>query len=273
MKKLLEKFLKIDRRYIFVLLTIALFIPIIKPLNLPNSAIGIDVRNVYERIEALPQDSFVLLSLDYDPGTRPELHPQAIAVIRHCFRKNIKIAVITFIAGSTGLIEEIFEKIPKEYNKVYGKDYVILPYMPNYFAVITQMGSDLYAIYNKDKNGTDLSTMPVMQGIKNYKDMAYVMCFTGTALLDAWVAYVGDKFGVPVMGGVTAVSQPGYAPYLQTGQLKGLIGGMKGAADYETLINQAGKGTSGIDALNLGHFLVLILILLSNCILLIIKYL
>ena len=96
---------------------------------------------------------------------------------------------------------------------------------------------------------------------------------TGTAILDYWVAYVGYKYTVPVAGGVTAISQPGYGPYLQTGQLKGLIGGMKGAAEYESLIKQPGKGTSGIDALNLGHLLVLLLILTSNIILLIIKYL
>ena len=75
-----------------------------------------------------------------------------------------------------------------------------------------------------------------------------------------------------VAGGATAISQPGYGPYLQTNQLKGLIGGMKGAAEYESLIKQPGKGTSGIDALNLAHLLVLILILTSNIILLFVKY-
>ncbi|MEI7482741.1 MAG: hypothetical protein WCK75_10390 [Elusimicrobiota bacterium] len=112
-----------------------------------------------------------------------------------------------------------------------------------------------------------------MQGIKNYKNMAMIVSITGTSMLDYWVAYVGDKFTVPVVGGVTAISQPGYGPYLQTGQLKGLVGGMKGAAEYESLIKEPGKGTSGIDSLNLAHILVLALILTSNIILLIIKYL
>jgi len=115
--------------------------------------------------------------------------------------------------------------------------------------------------------------LPVMKGIKSYKDMSFAMCITGTALLDAWVAYAGDKYKVPMLGGVTAVSQPGYGPYLQKGQLKGLIGGMKGAADYETLLKKLDRGTKGIDSLNLAHFLVLILIITSNIIILITKYL
>jgi hypothetical protein len=73
------------------------------------------------------------------------------------------------------------------------------------------------------------------------------------------------------MGGVTAISQVGYGPYLQKKQLKGLIGGMKGAAEYERLISEPGKGTSGIDALNIAHLLVILFIIFSNIVLLILK--
>ncbi|MBU2574146.1 MAG: hypothetical protein KKH28_08740 [Elusimicrobia bacterium] len=273
LKDKLQQFFKIDRRWIFLVLAIVLFVPIMKPLGLPNKTIARDTRHTYEFMDKLPAESFVLFSLDYDPSTRPELHPTAVAMIRHAFRKNLRVGVVTYIAGSTGLIEQIFETVPKEYNKVNGTDYVVFPYMANPVAVMTQMASDLYGIYDKDKDGKDARTMPVMQGIKSYKNMSLVVCITGTALLDYWIAYVGDKFTVPVVGCVTAISQPGYGPYLQTGQLKGLVGGMKGAAEYESLIKTPGKGTSGIDSLNLGHILVLLLILTSNIILLIIKYL
>ncbi|HNW44680.1 MAG TPA: hypothetical protein PKI19_09265 [Elusimicrobiales bacterium] len=271
-KEQLQKFFKIDRRWIFLLLAIVLFAPIIKPIGLPNKTIAEATQRVYDNIDKLPAGSFVLFSLDYDPSTRPELHPMATALLRHAFSKNLRVGVVTYIAGSTGLIEDIFAKVPKEYNKVDGVDYVIFPYMPNILATITQMSSDLYGIYSKDRNGADIRTMPVLKGVKSYKDMSFIVCVTGTAILDYWVAYVGDKYSVPVAGGVTAISQPGYGPYLQTNQLKGLIGGMKGAAEYESLIKQPGKGTSGIDALNLAHLLVLALILISNLILLYVKY-
>jgi len=272
LKETLQKFFKIDRRWIFLLLAVTLFIPIVKPIGLPNKSISQATTRVYDNIEKLPAGSFVLLSLDYDPSTRPELHPMAMALVRHAFSRNLRVGVVTYIAGSTGLIEELFAKVSKEYKKTDGKDYVILPYQPNILAVMTQMSSDLYGIYTKDRNGTVIGGMPVLQGVKNYKDMSLIVCVTGTAILDYWVAYVGDKYSVPVAGGVTAISQPGYGPYLQTNQLKGLIGGMKGAAEYESLIKQPGKGTSGIDALNLAHLLVLALILTSNIILLFVKY-
>ena len=272
LKETLQKFFKIDRRWIFLLLAVTLIVPIVKPLGLPNKSISQATTRVYESLEKIPAGSFVLFSLDYDPSTRPELHPMAMALVRHAFSKNLRVGVVTYIAGSTGLIEELFAKVSKEYNKKDGTDYVILPYQPNILAVLTQMSSDLYGIYSKDRNNTPIAGMPVLNGVKNYKDMSLVVCVTGTAILDYWVAYVGDKYSVPVAGGVTAISQPGYGPYLQTNQLKGLIGGMKGAAEYESLIKQPGKGTSGIDALNLAHLLVLALILTSNIILLFVKY-
>lgn len=272
LKETLQKFFKIDRRWIFLLLAVTLFVPIMKPIGLPNKSISEATTRVYNNIEKLPPGSFMLLSLDYDPSTRPELHPMAMALVRHAFNRNLRVGVVTFLPGSTGLIEELFAKVAKEYKKTDGTDYVILPYQPNILAVMTQMSSDLYGIYAKDRNGTAISGMPVLRGVKSYKDMSLIVCVTGTAILDYWVAYVGDKYNVPVAGGVTAISQPGYGPYLQTNQLKGLVGGMKGAAEYESLIKQPGKGTSGIDALNLAHLLVLVLILTSNLILLFIKY-
>jgi hypothetical protein len=273
LKTTLEKLFKIDRRWLFLMLAITIFIPIVKPLGLPNKNISDSVKHVYEKIDALPPGSFVLLSLDYDPSTRPELHPMAMALVRHAFSRNLRVGVVTFIAGSTGLIDDVFAKIPAEYNKTYGKDYVIFPYQPNIVAVLTQLASSIYGIYDKDKNGADAASLPVMKGITNYKDIGMVVCVTGTQTLDFWVVYAGDKYGVPVAGGVTAISQPGYGPYLQTGQLKGLIGGMKGAADYESLIKTPGKGTSGIDALNLAHILVVALIVFSNLALFLVKYL
>jgi len=271
MKRTLQKLLKIDRRYLFVMLTLSILIPILKPIGLPNKSISIDVKNIYDYVEKLPEGSVIFMSLDYDPSTAPELHPQATAVLKHASKRNLKVVVLTYIAGSTGLIDQLFEKLPKEYNKEYGKDYVILPYMPNIAAVLTQMSSNIYAMYEKDKNNSPLREMPIMKGINSYKDISAVISITGTSIIDIWVAYVGDKYNVPVMGGVTAISQVGYGPYLQKGQLKGLIGGMKGAAEYESLIKEPGKGTSGIDALNVAHLMVLFLIVFSNIALLILR--
>ena len=273
LKEKLNAVLRIDRRWIFLALALVLFGAIIRPLGLINKKVAPDTLHAYEYLDKLPAGSFVLLSIDYDHATAPELNPQAIAVVRHAFSKNLRIGVVTYAAGATGLIEQIFATVPAETGKEYGKDYAIFPYQPNAVAVLTQMASDFYGIYDKDKDGNDARSLPVMKNIRNYKDVALVVDIAGTAMPDAWVQYVGDKYGVPVFAGVTAISQAGYGPYLQKKQLKGLLGGMKGAAEYEYLINKPGKGMSGIDALSLAHVMVAGLIIVSNIAILVIKYL
>lgn len=271
MKDKLRRFLRIDRRWIFLLLTAVMVWPIIHPFGLSGKTSQQSVRDFYDFVENLKPGQAVILGTDYDPSTKPELHPQAVAALRHLFSKDVRVLILTFISGAPGMIEELNQTVPAEYGKEYGKDYVIMPYNPNYMAAMTQMSIDIYKAYDKDAEGNDVRGMPVMAGIKTYKDIAGVIEITGTGMLDAWVAYAGDKYGVPIIGGTTAISQLGFGPYLQNKQIRGLVGGMRGASEYETLISKPGKATSGIDALNMAHLLVILLILSSNLILLVIK--
>ena len=67
-----------------------------------------------------------------------------------------------------------------------------------------------------------------------------------------------------MVSGCTAVSTPDYYPYLQAGQLRGLLGGMAGAAEYEKLRNEKGAATRGMGAQSLAHLFVAACIVLGN---------
>ncbi|MCH7493875.1 hypothetical protein IIA16_04100, partial [bacterium] len=83
-------------------------------------------------------------------------------------------------------------------------------------------------------------------------------------IMDIWIQYAGDQMGIPVGGGVTAVSAPEYYVFLQSGQMVGLLGGMKGGAEYEKLVGAPDKATRGMDAQSLGHFVIVLFIILGN---------
>src|SRR5947208_988685 len=65
----------------------------------------------------------------------------------------------------------------------------------------------------------------------------------------------------------TALSAPEYYPYLQAGQLLGLLGGMAGAAEYEKLRGEKGAATRGMDAQSMAHVFVAVMILAGNAVL------
>jgi hypothetical protein len=64
--------------------------------------------------------------------------------------------------------------------------------------------------------------------------------------------------------GATAVMTTDYYPYLSSGQILGLIGGMKGAAEYERLNDFFGDARRGMDAQSLVHVVIVLLVIVGN---------
>ena len=81
-------------------------LPLLFPVGLPIK-ISSEVRGVYDYIESLPEGSVFLLSLDFDPASKPELYPQAVAILRHAFKKNLRVVAMTLWVSGTGLADQI----------------------------------------------------------------------------------------------------------------------------------------------------------------------
>jgi hypothetical protein len=258
-----EKFLHIDRRYIFIFVALGVIIPLVWPLGLAVTT-SPPVENVYNAIEELAPGTPVLVSVDYDPSTQPELSPMTVAVLRHCFSRDLPVIITVLHPGGPGLALEISDRISKEVGAVYGEDYVFLGYKVGGSAVILSMGQDFRVSYPADYFNTPIDEIPLMEKVKNYNDIGLVITMSGSTYPDVWVAYAHERYGQKLAAGVTAVMAADYYPYLQTGQLVGLIGGLKGAAEYEKLINRPDDGLKGMDAQTIVHLFVVLMILLGN---------
>jgi len=264
LKRIATILLTLDRRIIFVLTALATLVPLLYPIGLPMR-ISPEVQRVFDYIEQLPRRSVFLLSLDFDPAAKPELYPMAKALLRHAFKKDLRVIGMTLWVTGTGMAEEVFKEMGREAAKEYGKDYVFLGYTPGGSAVIINMGQDLYATFPTDHYGNPTAQLPVMQGIKSLRDVDYAISLAaGNPGIEAWYVYGKEKYGFELGGGCTAVSAPGLYPFLDTGQVNGLLGGLRGAAEYEILIKRKDQAVSGMDAQSVTHFLIITLIVLSN---------
>ena len=79
---ILEKLQDIDRRYIYLLVWIAVLFPLINPLGLPVS-IGKYSTAYYDYIDELPEDSVIMVTFDYGISAMPELYPLTIGTFHH----------------------------------------------------------------------------------------------------------------------------------------------------------------------------------------------
>ena len=83
---------KLDRKIIFAIIGIVVLVPLLKPewVDIPIQ-ISPDSKRVFTELSSLEPDSKVLLSFEYGPSTKPEIHPMSVALLNHLFAKQIKV--------------------------------------------------------------------------------------------------------------------------------------------------------------------------------------
>ena len=262
--EIFSKLERIDRRYIFLFIGMAAFLPLVFPLGLPLGVTP-SSENLFNAVDSLKEGSVVMLTFDYYPSTLPETEPMSYAALRHLFRKNIRVITVTTIPlGALSVMEEVVKNVAREYNKEYGTDYVNLGYKYGYVAVMLGMGRRISDIFPRDNYDNKLEDLPLMQEVKNYDDIDFLFIVSDNATVDYWVSLVNAQFGLPMGAGVTAVMAPKCYSFLQTGQMVGLLGGMKGAAEYEKLSKNLGRATRGMDPQSMIHLLIIVFIILGN---------
>ena len=268
MSKIQNTFLKIgsiDRRWIFLIIAAVVIVPLIIPVGLPIRPTD-TTKNVYDSIEKLPVGSKVLLSVEYSPSTRPENHPMTISILRHLFKNNHKVFITCLWPDGQFMAQDAINQVAKqEFNKTYGVDYVFLGFRPGNEAVVKGIVSNLRKLYTVDVYQKKIDEIPLMNGINNFKDFDFLFSssagFPGTI---EWVQYASDPTGIPMASGVTSIQVNEVMPYVQAGQMVGVLAGMPGAAEYEALINQKGSATSGMDAQSVAHLVIVLFIILGN---------
>jgi len=262
----LEKMMNIDRRIIFVFVAAAIVIPSIIRLNLPIKPSPMVVA-YYKAIESLPAGSVVLVSSDYDPGSKAELLPMTLATFRHCFSRDLKVIGMGLWPQGIDLTYEVLRQAAKEYGKKEGEDFVMCGYKAGAAFVIVGLGQDLPGTLEKDVRGRDLKSLPLFRKhkIRSLRDIPLVVSMSaGNPGIDTWIVYGRDQFGFRMIGGCTGVMAPDFYPYLNTGQLEGLLGAAKGAADYETLIKRPGLACRMMDPQTVAHLVIIVFIVIGN---------
>jgi hypothetical protein len=262
---------KIPRQVIFVVIALAVMCPLLIPFGLPIKVMP-KSKQLFAAIDSLgPQSKPVLISVDFDPQSMPELYPMLIAILRHCFARDIKVIVMALWPQGPGLAEMALNVIPKEFNKEYGKDFAFLGYKFGVTAVLLGMGDNIKNVFPVDYYATPLDSIKITADLQNYDNLSLVITLSaGDPGWRAWLLYAQSRYNASIGIGVTAVSAADVYPYVETGQVIGLLAGMKGAAEYEILVQRNGyseekrTAVQGMDAQSLGHLVIMVFIIIGN---------
>ncbi len=254
----------VDRRVIFVLVGLSVLIPLLWPVDIPIRATK-HSQDVYDAIESLPSNSKVLVSFEYGPSTKPEIHPMAIAVLKHLFSNGQKVYATALWPDGLFMSVDAFSTIEEEFTLKYGVDYVNLGFKPGNEAVVKGIAADIRTLYTTDTRGNQLSTIPMMEGVVNIKDFDFVFSLSaGYPGTKEWVQYACDPHNIPMSTGCTSIQVTEVLPYVEHGQVRGILAGMPGAAEYEKLLGKVGLATGMMAAQSFAHLVIVLFIIFGN---------
>lgn len=256
---------KVDRRWIFLVIALVVLLPLFFPIGLPIRPTD-STQTAYEAMDELEPGSKVLVSFEYGPSTKPEIHPMTFAVLRHLFTKEQKVYITCLWPDGQFMAEDAVEQIMEnEFQLTYGEDYVLLGFRPGNEAVVKGIVSNMRKLYTTDARGNLIDDIPMMKDVNKLADFDFI--FTASAGYPGtveWVQYGADPTGVPMSTGVTSIQVNEVMPYVQSGQVNGILAGMPGAAEYEALVGVPGIGTSGMDAQSIAHLVIVLFIIFGN---------
>lgn len=260
----LERLQNIDRRVLYLLLAVLVAFPLLRPFGLPL-LVSPAVEALYQKIEALKSGDVVLMSFDYSAGGAPDIHPQVEAIARHLSRKDgVGLVTVGFFADGPMFAEKALA-ILEAAGKEYGKDFVNLGYRAGGEGAIAMLAADVKGTFAVDFRGMDTSKHPLLERVKSAKDFALVIEFAGGSPgPPEWIRQVQAVYQVPLAVGISTSMVPANIPYLEAKQLISILGGLRGAAEYELLTSQVGKGGAAMGSQTLGHLLIILFLVVGN---------
>ncbi len=257
------------RRVVFLYVAIAVAVPLFMSLT-QKINVSPEAHTFYDGLQALQPGSVILASFDYDPPSAPELQPMAETFFRYSFDHDLKVIVMGLWPqgpqqADLALAKVLAEPAYAAKNLKYGKDYVNIGFQSGNEFVIQRMGTDFKSMFPVDDHGTPYDSIALLKNVKNFSNVDYVFNLSaGYPGTKEWVLVGVDQYGFPLGAGNTAVQATGMYPYVRSGQLKGILGGMSGAAEFEKLYGYLDKGTKYMLSQSFAHVVVIGFILIGN---------
>jgi hypothetical protein len=267
-------------RIIYLALLLILFLFAVLKVEIPP-VYSSSAQKSYDYIENISDNTkYILFGMEYGPGTQAENDAQAQVILEHLFRKQIKVIIFTTYPLADKFLvntpEAIAKKVSKEEKREisYGIDWINLGFRPGatiFFQGLSQ-SKDLLTYLGQDYLGKKINSYSQFQNLKSVKDIQFIAYFSGlTGVLNNYIQFLrqeGKAFDM--IHGCTSISVPEAYIYLESGQLRGLLEGLSGAAWYSKLLKDKYKTQKSSEIiltnsiLSAGQIFILLLLVLGN---------
>ena len=276
MQKFLSRLDVLPRQSIYLLLFIAAAIPFLIPIRLPLY-VWKETRSAFEVTQKVPPHKVVGICSNWVAGSQGENWPQYEAIVAQCMLAHTPFIVFAVDADPMApqMAEFINERQAKRYGRVYGKDWVNLGLTRGAPLTYGAFGRNVKSVYQTDfrhVSTQNYDKLPLMRDVNTTRDFGCMWVVDYQPSLD-WVVFFDPTSRVPMLFASAGMVSSGYYPYVSSGQLKGIMVGTRGAAEYEQLLSETYgrkfdasemRGQKLVVPLAFGHVVIILFIISGN---------
>ena len=241
MEQFLANLRSLDRRIIYLAIGAVLIVSLL--LGKPETGIIMpQAAQFFQAVDGLPQDRLVLVDATFSASTLPENGNQLRALLRHLVLTHHPFALMALDPNGATLGQQIAADVTGQYHAVYGRDWINFGYLyvgsAGFFKGFPKDipgWVKVDATLNKPLTGANF---PIMQGVTGFNhSVSMLVEITASASVYDWMFIVqpATQPRLKIGYACTNVMTTDAFQYLSSGQLSGLMAGLKGAADYEQL--------------------------------------
>jgi len=183
-------------------------------------------------IDLLAEGAPVLMIFDYEPALAGEMEAAAAPFVdRVLGLRRPRVTILSTSPTGAALAERFMAATQSRHNYRGGEDYVNLGYLPGGTAGILSFAENPRAAMP-----SSLWVLAAAQDVNRFSDYAAVILLTDQAeTARAWVEQTGAaRAGLPLLVVSSAQAAPMIQPYLLSGQVNGLVSGLRGGAAFES---------------------------------------
>lgn len=239
MWRILAKLDKIPRRVIYTILFIAAGLPFIVDMRLPLY-VWKETRSGFDITDACPTKKAVVICSNWTAGSQGENWPEYESVVSHCMMKGIKLIVFSLDGDVTApqFAEKVNENQAAKYGRRYGVDWVNLGMARGAPLTMGSIGRNLKEAFPRDMRGyatNDPTKLPILANINSCKDFQILWCVEYEPNRD-WLVWMDPTGSTPIIFASAGIVTTTWYPYISSGQMKGMLAGIRGSAEYESLL-------------------------------------
>jgi hypothetical protein len=210
----------------------------------------------------------ILVAFDYQPALSGEMRLISQSVLEDLMAKNVRIIAFSTQPSGPAMAQQLLQDA-QQMRPSYVLEYqsLNLGYLVGGASGLQQLSLSPQAALPMTVDGKPAWNQAPLQGVQQLTDFRAVIVLTDDAdAARAWVEQVGPRLGnCPLLMVVSAQAEPLVLPYVQSGQVQGMLAGLSGAVQYEVLTQRTlGNARMVWNAYQAGLLFLLVMILIGS---------